>query len=443
MDDVLELIEQAADDGNRDEASRLQKIVTAGTPENGLRVLSASVYKIARAALTDNRIDVAKVFCEWLNMLQPGQLATALGIAGVTQALTGSGAATQGFRKFVHKKPVNGVRASTSASATRVGILVSTGTADMDFDEGVLLLPDGHTEVNHLTGNEDFSFSLVFVDRVKKAHLQKFDILVCAISDSCIFADTLTYLQGLTSALPGIPVVNGPAKQARNTRDWLSTRFDGDSNLVFPKTVRLHVQLQPDIPLLTQVRDAGLELPVLVRPVSSQNGRGLEKLDTEQAATRYRVGDEALYVTEFVEFVSDDGFYRKYRCWKIGDRIASNHLFVHDQWKVHGNCRFTTMEKFAWAKDEEDEFLSETDGPRFDAIVALMDKLGQRTELDYFGADFAFSQDGRVIVFEANASMRPLHPEYGERYPYLKDMEKAHKAAFDDMLQARVRIPDA
>ena len=61
-------------------------------------------------------------------------------------------------------------------------------------------------------------------------------------------------------------------------------------------------------------------------------------------------------------------------------------------------------------RDEGFRFLeapAEVLGPR--ALAALA-AIGQRLDLDYCGADFSLLPDGRVLLFEANATML-VHPE--------------------------------
>jgi hypothetical protein len=79
------------------------------------------------------------------------------------------------------------------------------------------------------------------------------------------------------------------------------------------------------------------------------------------------------------------------------------HLAISPQWMVHYFS--ADMLAHPWKLEEERRFLED---PRAalgacatDALVAI----GQRLDLDYGGVDYTVLPDGRVLVFEANATM--------------------------------------
>ena len=63
-----------------------------------------------------------------------------------------------------------------------------------------------------------------------------------------------------------------------------------------------------------------------------------------------------------------------------------------------------------WKRAEEVAFL---DNPRLalgDKAMDAIEKIGHAMNLDFCGVDFSLLPDGRVLVFEANATML-IHPE--------------------------------
>ena len=145
--------------------------------------------------------------------------------------------------------------------------------------------------------------------------------------------------------------------------------------------------------------------------------------------------DQAIYLTQFVDFRSADGYYRKYRAYWVGDQVIRNHLFVHTDWNVHGDSRLSTMVDKTWATEEEIRFLANRDALNLeDAVQQIAASIG----LDYFGVDFTFLPDGRMMIFEANANMRSFYPEWAEQFPYLRAATTNLSEAFQLMLQRKI-----
>ncbi len=86
---------------------------------------------------------------------------------------------------------------------------------------------------------------------------------------------------------------------------------------------------------------------------------------------------------------------------------------------------------------EEQEFLADGKSPRRERINRMMDAIAEANGLDYFGVDFSFLPSGKIVVFEANATMRSYYPEYSDTFPYLSKPANAHVAAFQKMVRAK------
>ena len=65
----------------------------------------------------------------------------------------------------------------------------------------------------------------------------------------------------------------------------------------------------------------------------------------------------------------------------------------------------------------------------------LMDALWQATGLDYLGCDFSILPDGRPVVFEANACMKPNIGIAAEQFPSNAHAGQALIDAFKALLE--------
>jgi hypothetical protein len=94
-----------------------------------------------------------------------------------------------------------------------------------------------------------------------------------------------------------------------------------------------------------------------------------------------------------------------------------------------------------WMQREEAAFL-ENPGAVFDAgHYRALRAIRERIALDYFGIDCGLDRDGKLVVFEVNASML-VHADNAE-FPYKDPHVRAIKAAFEAMLRRRaLKIPE-
>jgi hypothetical protein len=126
---------------------------------------------------------------------------------------------------------------------------------------------------------------------------------------------------------------------------------------------------------------------------------------------------ESLYFTHFIDFRSSDGFYRKFRVRVIGDSIVPNHLFFNEGWKVHGHASRDLMANHPWMLKEEEQFILGHHPAYTERVNRCLREIHARIGTDFYGIDFAILDDGRLLLFEANAAMRSIYPEWRETFP--------------------------
>lgn len=115
-----------------------------------------------------------------------------------------------------------------------------------------------------------------------------------------------------------------------------------------------------------------------------------------------------MYVTAFHDYASNDRLYRKYRVIYIDRKPYPYHLAISLHWLVHYFS--ADMEAHPWKRAEELRFLEDPRAALGERAFAVIEAIGQRMDLDYCGIDFTLLPDGRVLLFEANATML-VHPE--------------------------------
>ena len=200
------------------------------------------------------------------------------------------------------------------------------------------------------------------------------------------------------------PCFNRPAAVARTTRHEVARILTGIESLIVPKTIRI----QNTTPSLVrdEIARANLVFPILVRGVGMHGGMSLIKADNPgdlEGVADLEPKAEELYVTEFHDFRSRDGSYRKFRVVVVGGEVFLRHCVIADNWLLHGRRRSSGYDELEIAMFTrfEREWASQ--------LRPLFREIATRLGLDFFGVDCNIDDDGRVLLFEANACMNILH----------------------------------
>ena len=248
-------------------------------------------------------------------------------------------------------------------------------------------------------------------------------------------------LQNLCKLLRGYagPVINRPEAVLQSTRDQAARLLAGTPGLVAPKTIRLRVS-KPDS-AVQAIERAGLQFPVILRQAGTHTGR-IVGLFEDMAALRAGCGGEGEHIaTEFVDFRSGDGLYRKYRSFFIGRHVILRHMLVSDNWNVHAKDRSRAMSEWPQMLDEEKQLFETPQGAFPAPVLDCQQAIRERMPLDFFGMDYGILPDGRVVLFEANATMN-FFPFFADpRLDYVKRCYRPAQEAFWEMLGLPVANP--
>jgi Flp pilus assembly protein TadD/glutathione synthase/RimK-type ligase-like ATP-grasp enzyme len=258
--------------------------------------------------------------------------------------------------------------------------------------------------------------------------LPHFDLVFNAIGDPDLAPDSPEPVMRLMRELEG-RVLNRPESVALTRRSNLPQLLCGIAGAVVPRVLHLTPSKRRVIDILA---DASIAPPVLARPLGSHGGAGVRKIDSIESLDE---ADAPLYVTQFVEYASPDGWYRKYRAIFIGGRPYPYHLAISRNWLVH--YWTSGMENDGARQDEERCFLADPEAVLGKTGMLALEAIGARLDLDYAGIDFALLPTGDILVFEANAAML-VHPEHEGCFAYRNPAVHAILDAFHATLRRRV-----
>jgi Tfp pilus assembly protein PilF len=235
------------------------------------------------------------------------------------------------------------------------------------------------------------------------------------------------------------PLLNAPERIARTRRDMMPALLAGIPDVAAAPVARLSRGEIKAGGLRERLEAKGLACPLIVRPFGHQGGVGvvLAETDADIDAMSFD-GAEFYYFIKYCDYRGLDGYFRKYRTVFVDRAPYHYHLAISKDWLVHYFS--ADMLAVPWKQAEERRYLErpvEALGARAAAAVAA---IGQRLDMDYAGIDYTVLADGRVLVFEANATMSVYFPQEPE-YAYKTAHVQAILTAFEDMMERRIQAP--
>jgi tetratricopeptide (TPR) repeat protein len=317
-----------------------------------------------------------------------------------------------------------------SAYATR-NLIITTAAKPLGR---VLLLStteSGNTPDRYLIPPALYTRLLWFIEYAapgQMVELPPYDVAFNAIGDEDLAGPTAAGAARFAE-LGGARLLNPPAKIARTRRDLAGSLFGHIDGLKIPRTVRIEAAEIAVHGVREAARRAGVSEPFLVRPIGSHGGKGLF-LVGGGAPDEPLAAAGAYYLTAFEDFRAADGLFRKHRMIFVDRRPIPYHLAISPNWMVHYES--SGMDRHPDRLAEETRFLEDPAAALGAEAMAAVTAIGAAMDLDYGGVDFSLLPDGRVLLFEANATML-AHPEapdgpLAHKNPFIERIFEAFRA---------------
>jgi tetratricopeptide (TPR) repeat protein len=257
--------------------------------------------------------------------------------------------------------------------------------------------------------------------------LPRHDAVFVAAGESQAAQPALAFLGGVLAASP-VPVLNDPARIACLGRIPFAQTFAGSAIRVVTTT------------RLTRADYAAQSAPVphIVRPLDAHGGHGLERVDDDASRAAYLAAHDAaeFYVSPFLDYRSEDGYYRKYRIVFVDGVAYPFHLAISPRWMVH--YYNAPMTEHQWMRDEERAFLANLEGVFHGALADALQETARRLALDYVGIDCAIDREGNLVIFEADNALLIHSLDDPVLFPYKREFVPRIYAAIDAMVRRRI-----
>lgn len=262
--------------------------------------------------------------------------------------------------------------------------------------------------------------------------LPEHDALLVAFSDSAANSPLLARLAPILDQWPR-PVINRPAFIANTERSHASRMLQGVPGLAMPPTYQLP-RAEVEQAALAQGDSCGpAAFPIIVRPLGSQGGHGLERIADVHALANYLEHMHApeLYVSPFVDYSGEDGQFRKIRVALLDGVPYVSHMAVSSHWMVH--YLNAGMYEEAAKRREEEAFMDRFDEFAQRHALALR-AIHERCGLDYLCIDCAETRDGQLLIFEIDHVMVVHAMDSLALFPFKHVHMAKLRHAFEDYL---------
>jgi hypothetical protein len=293
-----------------------------------------------------------------------------------------------------------------------------------------------------LVENSDISLTMLYLlpGAPLPDHLPQHDVAFIAMADTTQNHGLLEQLALKVPSWPK-PVLIHPEGIFRTSRENAYELLKDAPGVYVPPTAQATRQ-----ELETFCRGAGAladllpggALPLIIRPLDSHAGHGLEKVDDIAALTQYlAASDESdFFIATFVDYRGPDGLYRKYRVVLVDGVPFAGHMGVSSHWMIH--YLNAGMVESAVKRAEEEAFMQ-----HFDEEFAQRHRLGLRSVYERFGLEYlvidcAETRDGKLFVFEVDSGAVVHSMDSPELFPYKVPAMQKVFAAFRSLLLSTV-----
>jgi glutathione synthase/RimK-type ligase-like ATP-grasp enzyme len=304
-----------------------------------------------------------------------------------------------------------------TSRATTLRLLVIMGPGNMQDNTPIEFVLDGsdiQTDILYLLPDEAFPEAL-----------PEHDVAFIAVGESDKNAALLAQLEAQTPRWPR-PIVNRPRAIAHCARDTCFALMKSIPGVCMPRTQRLRLGGAPE-----------MDYPITLRPVDTQGGEGLQRINSDAELTDYYAAHpaHAYFVAQYVDYQSADGLYRKLRIVLIDGAPFICHMAISSHWMVH--YLSAGMAESAEKRHEEQRMMEGFDQDFAQRFLAPLREIARALQLDYVTIDCAEGPDGKLLVFEADSrgiihAVDPTHI-----YPYKPAVMQKAFDAFAALLRKR------
>lgn len=243
-------------------------------------------------------------------------------------------------------------------------------------------------------------------DNREQIQIKRPDIIFNEVSEPDSHIGALQKVEHFINQLK-CPVINAPVSVVNTRRETLADKLSSLKTARVPGTIRIRPELPEQVLQLWRQYFPGKS--VLIRGTGDHGGCSTIRLDSDKDIAllhRLPMDGRDYLLSEYVDYVSDDGLYRKYRIVLIDGDIFLRHMIISDHWMVHSDGR-SFMENRPELCQEEAHNLGNFANIISDEVIADLTEINRLIGAEYLGLDCNINGN-KLTVFELNANMNIL-----------------------------------
>jgi hypothetical protein len=268
----------------------------------------------------------------------------------------------------------------------------------------------GNIATQMIVDDTEFAVTALYAEFYDKhVALPSHTIVFNAIGDSDLCGEALARAEDIVR-ISDAPIINHPSSVRQTGRIANAERLGKLPGVVAPAMRRVTRSN------LKSARELGF--PLLLRAPGFHNGRHFLRVEREEElpeAAASLPGEEFIAM-QVLDARGADGMARKYRVMFVDGEIYPLHLAISRDWKVHYVTADMAIE--ARHREEEKGFLEDMTGVLGPAATDTLRRISRELKLDYAGIDFGLDASGRLLLFEANATMVAVLPAPDPKWDY-------------------------
>lgn len=268
---------------------------------------------------------------------------------------------------------------------------------DLDDTGQMVYLMDGNTSVHHrLPLKKGMAASLLLFGEGIRQPEAGFSVMPSLIFNQISDADTHAgALQRCVQLCEQIdaPVINHPRHVLQTGRDRVSVTLRDIDGVIMPRTFRFRPRSPQEVMKFASAAD--MAFPYIVRVAGDHQGKRMVRQNHPDDFPAMHVlpfDGRDFYLTEYVDYRGEDGYYHKQRIVVIDGEPILRHSLYKDDWIVHADSRAFMLQRESWDDDKVryDRLSSEA----LPQLRPAIDEITSRLKLEYYGIDCNLRPDG-------------------------------------------------
>jgi len=238
----------------------------------------------------------------------------------------------------------------------------------------------------------------------------------------------------------GVVAINPPAQHVAMSRVANYRRWGGRDDFIFPRTEAVtpdRDDIEGDAELLAN----RFGFPFILRLAFTQKGGGMNLVESPEQlkAVLHELAGQPCYAIDFFPAPFEaEGVRVKYRFAVVDGEAFAMRRDVNESWMVHRGTYSLAASPPAAVRQAEARFI-ETNGADLPAdLLAAVGTVARTAPLDIFGIDCGMTEDGRPIIYEANALMKLIGHEFLRHQPAMRLTGDRVLGAIEEAIRQRL-----